>query len=69
MTAQTSHNPYVSPPLTRVFLKTALPIILMMVVSGSLNLVDAYFIGVFVGADALAAVTAMFPLFMVLIAL
>ena len=69
MTEQTSHNPYVSPPLTRVFLKTALPIILMMVVSGSLNLVDAYFIGVFVGADALAAVTAMFPLFMVLIAL
>ncbi|NVK54345.1 MAG: MATE family efflux transporter [Alteromonadaceae bacterium] len=41
----------------------------MMLVSGSLNLVDAYFIGVFVGADALAAVTAMFPLFMLLIAL
>ena len=69
MTEQTNQNPYVTPPLTRVFLKTALPIILMMVVSGSLNLVDAYFIGVFVGADALAAVTAMFPLFMVLIAL
>lgn len=69
MTKQTYENPYVTPPLPRVFLKTALPIILMMLVSGSLNLVDAYFIGVFVGADALAAVTAMFPLFMVLIAL
>jgi len=69
MTGQTKHNPYVTPPLSRVFAKTALPIILMMLVSGSLNLVDAYFIGVFVGADALAAVTAMFPLFMLLIAL
>ncbi|OFI35641.1 MATE family efflux transporter [Alteromonas lipolytica] len=69
MTEQTHENPYVTPPLPRVFLKTALPIILMMLVSGSLNLVDAYFIGVFVGADGLAAVTAMFPLFMVLIAL
>ena len=32
MTEQTNQNPYVTPPLTRVFLKTALPIILMMVV-------------------------------------
>ncbi|MCY7296734.1 MATE family efflux transporter [Alteromonas sp. a30] len=69
MTKQTLNNPYLTQPIAGVFLKTALPIIIMMVVSGSLNLVDAYFIGVFVGPQALASVTAMFPLFMMMVAL
>jgi putative MATE family efflux protein len=33
----------------------------MMLVNGSFNLVDAYLLGMFVGSDALAAVTATFP--------
>ena len=44
------------------------PIILIMLVNGLFNLVDAWFLGVFVGAEALTAVTLMFPLFMMLIA-
>lgn len=63
-----SDNTYISQPIGSVYVKTAMPIILMMLVNGSLNLVDAYFIGVFVGADALAAVTAVFPLFMLMVA-
>lgn len=61
-------NVFLSGSLGRVFAKTAAPIILMMLVNGSFNLVDAYFLGVFVGADALSAVTSMFPAFMLLVA-
>ncbi len=61
-------NVFLAGSLGRVFARTAAPIILMMLVNGSFNLVDAYFLGVFVGADALAAVTAMFPVFMLMVA-
>ncbi|MEM6464361.1 MAG: MATE family efflux transporter [Pseudomonadota bacterium] len=54
--------------LTLVFAKTAAPIILVMLVNGMFNLVDAWFLGFFVGPEALTAVTLMFPLFMMLIA-
>lgn len=40
-----------------------------MLVNGSFSLVDAYFLGVFVGADALTAVTSMFPAFILIVAL
>jgi len=63
------HNVYLSGPLTAVFAKTAVPIILVMLVNGLFNLVDAWFLGVYVGAEALTAVTLMFPLFMMLIAM
>ncbi|MCC2615271.1 MATE family efflux transporter [Aestuariibacter halophilus] len=69
MASTAVNNPYTGLPLGTVFIRTAMPIILVMLVNGSLNLVDAYFIGAYVGADGLAAVTAMFPLFMLLIAL
>ncbi|MDU0354476.1 MATE family efflux transporter [Paraglaciecola aquimarina] len=62
-------NRYVNGSLGKVFFKTAAPIIFMMLVNGSFNLVDAYFLGVFVGADALVAVTSMFPVFIFLIAM
>ena len=57
----TTQNAYLVGSTRQVFIKTALPIILMMLVNGSFNLIDAYFLGVFVGAQALAAVTATFP--------
>ncbi len=61
-------NVFLTGPLLAVFAKTATPIILMMLVTGLFTLVDAWFLGVFVGAEALTAVTLMFPLFMMLIA-
>ncbi len=62
-------NHYVSAPLGRVFFQTAAPIITVMIVNGSFAPIDAYFLGKYVGADALTAVTLMFPLFMFLVAL
>lgn len=62
-------NMFLVDPLPLLFLKTASPIVLIMLVNGLFTLVDAYFLGAFVGADALTAVTLMFPLFMMLVAL
>lgn len=69
MTAPSKSNAFLNAPLPLVFLKTAAPIILIMLVNGSFSLVDAYFLGVFVGADALTAVTSMFPAFIMIVAL
>jgi putative MATE family efflux protein len=63
------HNVYLSGSLVAVFAKTAAPIIVVMLVNGLFNLVDAWFLGVYVGAEALTAVTLMFPLFMMIIAM
>lgn len=62
-------NKFIQGDLPAVFFKTAMPIILIMLVNGSFSLIDAYFMGVFVGAAALTAVTSMFPLFMFIVAL
>lgn len=62
-------NMFLVDSLPLLFVKTASPIVLIMLVNGLFTLVDAYFLGEFVGADALTAVTLMFPLFMMLIAL
>ncbi|WP_246660460.1 MATE family efflux transporter [Nitratireductor sp. XY-223] len=62
-------NVFLKGSLALVFARTAAPIILIMLVNGLFNLVDAWFLGVFVGAEALTAVTLMFPLFMMLIAM
>lgn len=61
-------NVYLSGGLPKLFLTTAAPVILVMLVNGVFTLVDAYFLGAFVGADALTAVTLMFPIFMMLVA-
>ncbi|MBB6466225.1 putative MATE family efflux protein [Aminobacter lissarensis] len=62
-------NAFLHAPLPGLFFRTALPIILIMATNGLLAIVDAYFLGAYVGPDALAAVTLMFPAFMLLVAL
>ncbi|NNE51090.1 MAG: hypothetical protein HKN30_01650 [Sulfitobacter sp.] len=52
-----------------IFLKTALPIIFVMGMNGLLTVVDAIFLGRCVGPEALGAVTLIFPLFMLIVAL
>ncbi|MEX3008705.1 MATE family efflux transporter [Hoeflea sp. TYP-13] len=69
MKSDKPENVFLKGSLTVVFAKTATPIILIMLVNGLFNLVDAWFLGVFVGPEALTAVTLMFPLFMMLIAM
>ena len=68
-TNSTPGNVYLTGSLPVLFIKTAAPIIIVMGVNGLFTLVDAYFLGEFVGADALTAVTLMFPLYMLLVAL
>ncbi|MCM5681385.1 MATE family efflux transporter [Schlegelella sp. S2-27] len=62
-------NAFTHGPLGAVFAKTALPIIFVMGMNGLLAVVDAVFLGVFVGPEALGAVTLMFPLYMLIVAL
>lgn len=69
MTVRDSQNPYLAGPLARLYLTTASPIILVMLVNGAHAIIDALFLGIYVGADALTAVTLMFPLLMLLVAL
>jgi len=69
MTGPSPHNAFLSGPLPRLFARTAAPIIFIMAMNGALTVVDAWFLGVYVGADALTAVTLMFPLYMLLVAL
>lgn len=64
-----TNNPYLAGSLPRLYLTTASPIILVMLVNGAHAIIDALFLGIYVGADALTAVTLMFPLFMLLVAL
>ncbi|MCZ4272824.1 MATE family efflux transporter [Maritalea porphyrae] len=63
------NNNYLTQPIGKLFLTTALPIIMIMVVNGLFNLVDAYFLGIFVGSAALTAVTVMFPVQMLIYSL
>tara|TARA_R110002153_G_scaffold55112_1_gene153189 strand:+ start:7339 stop:8778 length:1440 start_codon:yes stop_codon:yes gene_type:complete len=67
--SSTDNNFYLSGSLPVLFAKTATPIVLVMAVNGLFTLVDAYFLGAYVGGDALTAVTLMFPLYMLLVAL
>lgn len=62
-------NTFTDGPLGAIYLKTALPIIFVMSMSGLLAVVDALFLGHFVGPEALAAVTLMFPIYMLIVAL
>ncbi len=67
MSSQT--NFYLSGSLGPIYVKTALPIIFVMGMNGLLAVADAVFLGHFVGPDALAAVTLMFPVYMLVVAL
>jgi len=62
-------NAYTHASIPATFARTALPIILFTSVNGLLTVVDAIFLGAFVGADALTAVTMVFPVSMLMIAL
>lgn len=64
-----NQNPFTNGPLAPIFVKTALPIIFVMSMNGLLTVVDAIFLGRYVGADALGAVTLMFPIYMLIVAL
>lgn len=62
-------NPFLVGSVPAVYFKTALPIAFFMIVNGLYNVIDALFLGIYAGADALTAVTLAFPMFMILIAL
>ncbi len=62
-------NPFLTRPVGRVFLSTALPMAVVLSTGGLLNVVDGIFVGRFVGAEALAAVGLAFPVVMLMTAL
>jgi len=62
-------NGFVKDPIAKVLLRTALPIVFLTSINGFLTVVDAILLGAFVGPDALAAVTLMFPVSMLVLAL
>lgn len=62
-------NRFLTAPTGRLFIANAVPMVFVMAMSGLLNVVDAVFLGHFVGADAVAAVSVVFPPIMVTIAL
>ncbi len=67
--SDTPKNTFTDGPLGTIYLKTALPIIFVMGMNGLLSVADALFLGIYVGPDALAAVTLMFPIYMLIVAL
>ncbi|MEO1679242.1 MAG: MATE family efflux transporter [Pseudomonadota bacterium] len=62
-------NTFLTGPLGPIYARTALPIIFVMGMNGLLAVADALFLGHFAGPDALAAVTLMFPLYMLIVSL
>ncbi|MGB6117741.1 MAG: MATE family efflux transporter [Mesorhizobium sp.] len=66
---QSSPNRFLAAPPGRVFAATALPMVAIMLMNGLLGIVDAAFLGHFVGPDAMAAVGIAFPVLMLIIAL
>lgn len=67
--SNTPTNTFIDGALGSIYLKTALPIIFVMGMNGLLSVADALFLGIYVGPDALAAVTLMFPIYMLIVAL
>lgn len=67
--ADQQFNSFLTAPIGRLFLSNAVPMAVVMSMGGVLNVVDGIFVGHFIGADALAAVSLAFPVAMVLSAL
>lgn len=63
------NNRFLIAPIGRTFFANAFPMMLVMTMNGLLNVVDATFLGHFVGTNALAAVSIVFPAFMITVAL
>lgn len=61
-------NPFLTAPIGALFLKTATPIVFVTSMNGLLAVMDAVMLGLYVGPQAVAAVTAVFPVFMLLVA-
>lgn len=62
-------NLFLAVPIGRLFIGNVLPMMLVMIMSGLLTVVDAAMLGHLIGADALAAVSIVFPAVMVTVAL
>ncbi|WP_417677082.1 MATE family efflux transporter [Pseudodonghicola sp.] len=62
-------NKFLTGSLLAAYARTAVPIITVMGMSGLLTVVDALFLGRFAGPEALAAVTLLFPVYMIFVAL
>ncbi|PDS80254.1 MATE family efflux transporter [Rhizobium sp. L43] len=69
MTDLSAGNAFLTGWLPGVFLRTAAPIVAITTVNGLFTVVDAYFLGAYVGPDALSAVSLIFPGLMLLVAL
>ncbi len=67
--ANPSENRFLTAPPGRLFLANALPMTVVMTMNGLLTVADAAFLGHYVGPDALAAVSIVFPPLMVATAL
>ncbi|MFZ7092885.1 MATE family efflux transporter [Primorskyibacter sp. 2E233] len=65
----TIENRFLTRPVGGLFLLNALPMAVVMSMGGLLNVIDGIFVGRFVGASALAAVSLAFPVVMLLTAL
>ena len=69
MTDLSQGNAFLTGWLPGVFIRTAAPIVAITTLNGLFTVVDAYFLGAYVGPDALSAVSLIFPGLMLLIAL
>ncbi|ARQ09456.1 MatE family multi antimicrobial extrusion protein [Rhizobium etli] len=69
MTDPSKGNAFLTGSLPGVFIRTAAPIVAITTVNGLFAIVDAYFLGAYVGPDALSAVSLIFPGLMLLVAL
>lgn len=67
--SHTQKNLFLHTPIHRLFIQQLLPMLLVMLMNGLFNLIDAMFLGHYVGADALTAVNVVFPFIMLTIAL
>lgn len=61
-------HPFLTAPIGRLFFSNAVPMMFVLSMGGILNVVDGIFVGRAVGADALAAVSAAFPVVMLVTA-
>ncbi|WP_313528652.1 MATE family efflux transporter [Shinella sp.] len=67
--SQDHSNLFLTAPLGALFARTAAPIVFVMSMNGLLTVMDAVMLGLYAGPEAVAAVTAVFPIFMLLVAL
>ena len=67
--SDTPSNTFLDGPLGLTYARTALPVIFVMAMNGVLAVTDALFLGYYAGPRALAAVTLMFPAYMLIVVL